>query len=64
MIDWLIDSNVWLKQDEENLELYHMLNIAVEISDNLLSVRYGENLFLVFELFQFDESYFFPESIF
>ena len=28
-------SNVWFKQDEENLELYHMLNTAVEISDNL-----------------------------
>ena len=42
----------------------HMLNIAVEISDNLLSFRYRENLFLVFELFQFDESYYFPESIF
>ena len=22
-------SNVWFKQDEENLELYHMLNIAL-----------------------------------
>ena len=28
-------SNVWFKQDEENLELYHMLNIAVKISDIL-----------------------------
>ena len=58
-------SNVWFKQDEENLELYHMLKLILRSKlETSLSFCYRENPFLVFELFQFDESYYFPESIF
>ena len=32
--------------------------------NNKLSLRYGENLFLSFELFQFNESRYCPVSIF